>query len=358
MDPLFITVTPRLYSLANGEEINIRCLNDRLQGGNEWSEVRKRMQADDAYLFPDIMEVSADPSSSIIFLAVRNTEYMGSGITGFVVVNTSFISTRKAVAITWISVLSVFRKLNIGRLLLYHVEAFCRANGVELMEVMYTNCYTMLFRRYGFRVSKRPRIFRNKAAQKKVILYRVPPVPCCLSNGTVRIRYAIPEDKKQWIFCMLEACGYNFGGCDMLRCVLDAEFRISASEEKTGRIVGILSMDASGWVLFVSCVKEYRGQGLGSFMLFLAMEWLRLRGEKAVSLSPLNKQAMGFYRRWSFVVDKYARVKRRRDSEDHIILTREISPKDCYLPNKHLLEDFLSPTVEEICEGEQKDGEQ
>ncbi|ORC91225.1 putative N-acetyltransferase [Trypanosoma theileri] len=343
MDPLFISLPPRFYSLANGEEIKIRYLNDRLQRCSEWCEVRKRIQTDGAYLVPGIMEIAADPSSSIIFLAIRNMEYMGTGIIGFVVVNTSFILTRKVVGITWISVFGSFKNLHVGRSLLQHVEAFCRANRVELMEVMYSNNSTTLFSRFGFRVTTHPRIFRNKAEQKKIVLYRIPPVPCCLNSGAVRIRYAIPEDKKQWIFCMLEACGYNFGGCDMLHRVLDAQFRISACEEKTGRIVGTLSMDASGWILFIACVEEYRGRGLGSFLLFLAIEWLRLRGVKSVSLSPLNKQVIGFYRRWFFDVDKYARVKRKRNSEDHIILSREILLGESYLPDGHSLEEYLSP---------------
>ncbi|KEG10681.1 putative N-acetyltransferase [Trypanosoma grayi] len=343
MSGSFVSVPPRLFRLLGGESIIIRRLADRSISGVEWGEVRKQLLASNAQLVPGVFDVANDPSTSEIFLAIKDMNSAESRIIGFAVANTSFIPERRVVIVSWIYVQSRFRGLYVGRSLLQYVESFCRENDVKEMEAMRADDCTGLFKQYGFCSVCNSAVFKGKAMQKNVPRHCVAPVPPCVASGAVRLRYAKPEDKKQWTFCMLEACGYNFGGCDMVQRVLGGDLRISALDGKDSRIVAVLSMESSGWISFVSCVKEYRGKGLGSFLLSLAMEWLRRRGGNSVSLTPLNKGVIAFYRRWSFRVESAVGEKRRRSSDSHTILTRMLSPKESCLPDGYSLEDFLSP---------------
>ncbi|EKG05468.1 N-acetyltransferase, putative [Trypanosoma cruzi] len=341
----FVSVPPHLYHLATGEEITIRHVLERSVYSNERRKVRELLLSSGAHSIPGLLEVASDPSSSVIFIALKEDKYSERGFIGFVVVNTNFLAQQRVVAISWVYVLSRFRGINVGRSLLQHVEAFSRANCVDIIEAMLTDDCTKLFKRHGFRATSCPIVFKNKALQKRVVLHPVPSVPSCITSGALILRHARQESKKQWIFCVLEACGYNFGGCDLIRHIFAAEFRIEVVNEKDGRIVAILSMDSTGWIPIIACTKEYQGRGLGSFLLFFAMEWMRRQGGNSVSLSPLNKSVVHFYKRWSFRVLSKGSRKRGRCSDEHSVLIREIDPNGRYLPDGYSLEDFLSSST-------------
>ncbi|RNF14435.1 N-acetyltransferase [Trypanosoma conorhini] len=337
-----VSVPPRLYRLATGEEITIQPAIERGVHSRERSEVRKRLLASDAHLVPGVLEVASDPAASVIFIAVKEDARAEHGFLGFVVVNVSFLAQQRVVVIAWISVLSRFRGIHVGRSLLQHVEVFCRVNGVDLMEVMCTDGYTKLFRRHGFHSSASPVAFKKKGLQKRVVVHHLPPVPFCLSSGAVSVRYARQESRKQWVFLVLEACGYSLGGGELLRCICEAEFRIEAVAATTDRVVAIVAMDKQGWIPIITCVAEYRGRGLGSFLLFLAVEWMRRQGGRSVSLAPLNRRVVHFYKRWSFrPMTSTAGRKRRRSAHDCMLLERTIDTDAHYLPDGHSLEDFL-----------------
>ncbi|ESL09838.1 N-acetyltransferase [Trypanosoma rangeli SC58] len=353
-----VRVPPRFYQLATGGEITIKHAVERGIYIRERSKVRKRILASDAHLVPGVLEVVNDPASSVIFLAVKDDANAEDGFLGFVVVNTSFIAQQRIVVITWISVLSRFRGIHVGRSLLQHVEVFCRVNRVELMEVMCTNGYTKLFRRHGFLSSVSPVVFKKRALQKRVAVPSLPPVPFCVSGGAVYIRYARQESRKQWVLLALEACGYNLGEGELIRRIFDAEFRIEAVDAKEDRVVAILSMDMQGWIPLITCVAEYRGRGLGSFLLFVAMEWMRRQGGSSVSLAPLNSSVVHFYKRWAFQVPSVGGKKRRRGSRNSMILVRAIDANTHYISDGHSLEDFLSvSTPETPAAAQQPEGE-
>ncbi|RNF10409.1 N-acetyltransferase [Trypanosoma rangeli] len=354
----FVRVPSRFYQLATGDEITIKHAVERGTYMRERSKVRKRILASDAHLFPGVLEVVNDPASSVIFLAVKEDANAEHGFLGFVVVNTSFIVQQRIVVIAWISVLSRFRGIHVGRSLLQHVEVFCRVNGVELMEVMCTDGYTKLFRRHGFFTSVSPFAFKKKALQKRVVVPSLPRVPFCVSSGVVCIRYARQETRRKWVFLALEACGYSLGGGDLIRRIFDAEFRIEAVDAKEDRVVAILSMDRQGWIPLIACVTEYRGRGLGSFLLFMAMEWMRREGGSSVSLAPLNSSVVHFYKRWAFQASSVGGKKRRRGSRDSMVLVRAIDLNAHYIPDGHSLEDFLSvSTPETPAAAQQSEGE-
>ncbi|KAG8344662.1 putative Acetyltransferase (GNAT) family [Trypanosoma vivax] len=334
-----LSIPPRTYYTSNDESITVRQLRGRSPYSFEWKEVRKRISIE-AFFIPHAMQVASDPSMSVIFLAVGNAQPVGNAFLGFVVVNTLYISSG-VVAVSWISVLNHFRGQHIGRSLLCYVECFCRGNNVERIEVMDTSGYTKLFKRYGFRKTCSPLIFRHKALQKIVLVNSLPAVPQCISNGGVTVRYAVESDRRGWTLCLLEACSYIAGCADLVKNAFCCDFRVSVVDNSKNRVVAMVSMDTSGWIPLIACLEEYRGQGLGSFLMFMAMEWLRLRGGDSVTLTPLNERVLHFYKRWAFRVDKSSRAKRKRGADNGVVLTRKLLPMESYLPEGYVLEDFI-----------------
>ncbi|CBH14093.1 N-acetyltransferase, putative [Trypanosoma equiperdum] len=332
-------IPPHRYRTADGEQFTIRHIRNRTAYNSEWVEVRERLVSG-ASLLPQVLDVASDSSLSVIFIAVGSEESAETGIMGYVVVNMSFIAS-KTVSVAWISVLNRFRGRHVGRSLLHHVDSFCRANMINHIEAMRTDGLTNLFKKCGFRLSASPVIFKSKAQRKDVQLPSQPQVPYCITSGAVTLRCTTAEDRKGWSLCILEACSYLSGCTELVVNAFSADFRVSAVNSETKRIIGIVSIDSTGWIPLIACLQEYRGQGLGSFMMFIAMEWLRRQGGSEVTLSPLNASVVNFYKRWSFVVDKKSAGKRKRCDDGIPILVRRLSEGERFLPDGYELEDFV-----------------
>lgn len=120
--------------------------------------------------------------------------------------------------------------------------------------------------------------------------------PYVFRSGEVIVRPAVPADKKAWIHAVLSSCRHNMGGLEMVRETLEPEFRIVAERRATGEIVGLLCANADGWIPYVTSSIE----GLGCFLLFLGIEWLRLIGRAAASLSPSSPAVAKWYQQWGF----------------------------------------------------------
>ncbi|CCD14772.1 unnamed protein product [Trypanosoma congolense IL3000] len=295
---------------------------------------------------PQVRDVANDLSATVIFVAMGGKDFMNEGMIGYIILNVNFLAA-SVVAITWISVLSRFRGNHVGRSLLQHVESFCRANKVKYLEVMKTYDSTQLFRKQGFRSVSKPIAFISAAQRKTVVFSQYPPVPHCIADGSVILRYATPEDRKRWTCCILEACSYLSGCSELVVNAFSAEFRITAVSKETNRVVAIASMDSTGWIPLIACLQEYQGKGLGSFMMFIAMEWLRRQGGDTVTLTPLNNNVIKFYERWSFTVSSKSAGKRRRSSDDMPILVRKLMKSELYLPEGNTVEDFVQRPLPE-----------
>lgn len=175
--------------------------------------------------------------------------------------------------------------------------------------------------------------------------YSIPELPAVCAAGEVTFRLATPEHRRAWCALVLAACHYNLGGSDMMAVTLQAACRIvavKASDEHA--IVGLVAMQASGWVSFIACDDAHRDGGLGSFLLFLAMEWLRVRAGAAVSLTPLNKKVMSFYHRWGFCA--YPSIESRKKSASgcsaaEVVMERTLDRAVYLLPDGKPLSAFV-----------------
>lgn len=172
--------------------------------------------------------------------------------------------------------------------------------------------------------------------------YCIPDVPARFRSGEIYFRTAVTEDKKQWCALMLAACQYNMGGTSMLRLTLEAPCRIVAVRGCDEAVMGLVAMQRDGWIPFLVCHESVQHEGIGSFLLFLAMEWVRLRGGSSASLSPLNRGVMNFYRRWGFKeVDDGDRKHKPRQVWDSV-MERKIDPDVYLLPDGRVLKYFVT----------------
>lgn len=141
----------------------------------------------------------------------------------------------------------------------------------------------------------------STAVTQRWLDYDVPDTPALFRQRVIGFRHAAAEDRKRWRELLLMVCQYNMGGTDTLCSTWNAPCRIVAVRRSDAYLVGLIAMERHGWVNFLACDPDYQHQGIGSFLLFLGMEWLRVRGVTKTFLAPLNTQAANFYKRWGFV---------------------------------------------------------
>lgn len=173
----------------------------------------------------------------------------------------------------------------------------------------------------------------------------VPNLPPCVTSKEISFRMACAGDKKSWCSLLLGACNYNMGGPDMIRLTLEAACRIVAVRASDSAIVGLLAVQASGWVSFIACDPTVKGKGIGSFILFLGIEWLRVRKVAVVSLTPLNRAVMAFYQKWgfqAFPAEQAGNSRKKSLAVEDIVMERAIEPDLHLLPNGRPLSNYVS----------------
>ena len=186
---------------------------------------------------------------------------------------------------------------------------------------------------------------RRLVAFPHVDLNLRPSVPTCVASGDVRVRYTTHRDLREWKCIILAGCDYNLGGADMVSLTVSAECRIAAVDKESHLVGAVCVKDVQGWIPFITCAQSYRGMGLGSYLLFLAMEWVRCKGGHEVRLSPLTSRVINFYRKWGFTLRQTTKKQKRQRFEDCEYVMRRLLPtEDTLIPGGGTLEEVLAVT--------------
>lgn len=156
----------------------------------------------------------------------------------------------------------------------------------------------------------------------------LPCVPRDVLRGKVLLRVATAADRKEWSQLVLHSCSHNLGGREMVSATWDAEFRAFAVDAASGRVVGLVSAGRSGWVPYLTSFG-CEGQGLGAFLLFVGLEWLRLCGVRRASLSPSDRSLLPWYTRWGFAFSRHVGV---HDNVSDLVMSRRIDALQPLLP--------------------------
>lgn len=131
-----------------------------------------------------------------------------------------------------------------------------------------------------------------------VILF-APAPPTQVLHRTITLRVAQKDDRKLWNQLILASSQHNMGGAEMLTVTWDAPLKVVAVED--GAIVGLVCMSREGWIPYITSHGAPHS-GLGSFLLFVAMEWFRLTSGHTVGLSPSDEKVREWYAGWGFSV--------------------------------------------------------
>ena len=286
----------------------------------------------DVGLLPVDMLRFAVSDKCVVFAA----ELDKTGIAGFIVVNQSKLD-QGATGIVWVSVTFCQRGRHIGRTLVSHAVRYSAMIGASTIEVTRGNA-TRMFTRMKFVSPLQETIV--VVTRKLALCLKLPKpnelcpcVPQGVAGGEIKFRRAESKDKRSCSELVLETSRYKIGAGNSLREILGAEFQVVAEDLHFG-IVGFVAVQANGWVDFVAVSPKLQNRGLGSFLLFLALEWLRCRGQIYARLSPLNCRAGEFYRRWNFEVEKSCRSSGQ-------VMCRRLDLHVPLLGSKKSLSDFL-----------------
>ncbi|CCW64210.1 unnamed protein product [Phytomonas sp. EM1] len=179
----------------------------------------------------------------------------------------------------------------------------------------------------------------------KYFNYYLPEQPPVYNSKEIYFRMATSDDRKQWSSLVVASCRGNIAGIEMQLTTLEAPCRIVAVRACDKALVGLVAMQTKGWISFIACDVDYRHNGLGSFLLFLALEWLRVRQGTSASLTPIDRSVMNFYYKWGFQAypaegSRTRRLKKKLDPSN-IVMERKIDADVCLLPNGRPLKYYL-----------------
>jgi hypothetical protein len=157
-----------------------------------------------------------------------------------------------------------------------------------------------------------------------------PTVPIKVLKGHIRIRTARHEDRKQWNQLILQSSSHNIGGSEMLTVTWNAALRLVAVND-SGLLVGVVCMSLEGWIPYITSHGAPHS-GLGSFLLFIAMEWFRLTVGHTVGLSPSDEAVAAWYAGWGFELIPTPRLVAITDQvmRRHIDLYTPLLPASIY----------------------------
>lgn len=135
-------------------------------------------------------------------------------------------------------------------------------------------------------------------------------VPDAFESGEVQFRTPQSQDNREWESLILGACEWCVGGIEVLDQARNAAFRCVAVEAATDVVIGVICMNERGWIPFLAVQPNRQNGGIGSFLLTLSLEWLRLKARSSrlqnaqASLSPLTQRNIPFYLRHGFQQDR------------------------------------------------------
>lgn len=182
-----------------------------------------------------------------------------------------------------------------------------------------------------------------------------PTVPLSIIRKDIVLRLANSDDRREWSALILSSCGHNLGGSEMLRVAWDATLKVVAVDASNS-IVGLVSMTSDGWIPYVTSWGAPHA-GLGSFLVFVAMEWFRLTHGHTVGLSPSNNVVRMWYEEWGFEV--FPNLSRSRLDPSELIMRRHIArripllpqPLSYFLPNIEIAGHPREPRECVLCMG-------
>lgn len=201
-----------------------------------------------------------------------------------------------------------------------------------------------------------PNIYRYEVPHttpQSTVLF-APTVPVKVLNGQICIRTARNDDRKQWNQLILMSSLHNMGGSEMLSVTWSAALKLVAVND-AGTIVGLVCMSSEGWIPYITS-EGAPHSGLGSFLLFVAMEWFRLTLGHTVGLSPSDEAVGAWYAGWGFEllatttrVPITDQIMRR-----HVDLYVPLLPASIYqyVPDLQLTETARRPITCVICAGQ------
>lgn len=236
--------------------------------------------------------------------------------------------TRDAAVLLWVSVEFKRRGNGVGRILVSEFERCCRMMHFTVAQAP-RPVDTRLLRHCGYR-AKRGSMLRKQlhakpgkradaaplakreaspavplSVQEELLCPKyekagAPDPPAAFTSGEIIFRALGKDDRRVCQHVALSACKFNLGGYDTVTSALGAAYLLVAARASDDRVVAFVSLEMSGWLPLLVCEPAYQGKGIGSFLLFLAMEWARRRDIPSISLVPLDMQAEEFYSRWGF----------------------------------------------------------
>jgi GNAT superfamily N-acetyltransferase len=312
---------------------------------------------------------------------------------------------RGRLGVQWVTIVPKYRNAGIATAMLrYCIEQAAPALGCEMLEAPLAALRETVFVRQGF--------IRNSGRESDVaaMLYHravlAPSAPWALRAHVplvVLMRYATivridaGDSGRRRTFSKLVAStsNYAFGGLLGISAVMDAAFIVAVEvfARESGELLGCarghdaglsvegahrtmiggIAVQSDGWVSYVFCESAYGGGGIGSFLVFIALEWYRgemqcrhrvdggtlkiprldrdkgsacVNGKRSrknpndsvgdiLSLKPLTPRLVPLYTRWGFSV--IAPPTTRREAP---LLGRRVHPRDVYI-DPDVVSEFL-----------------
>jgi ribosomal protein S18 acetylase RimI-like enzyme len=92
-------------------------------------------------------------------------------------------------------------------------------------------------------------------------------------------------------------------GIDVAPCLVHPELTCVATYRRL--VVGCALLSPEGYLSYVAVAPQWRGYGIGSRLVFLALEQLDRSVDVTLHVSPTNTGAVVMYQRLGFKIDKW-----------------------------------------------------
>ena len=298
---------------------------------SDLSKVRELLQCDFG-LLPDLYRLAT--SSADVIVAESCCGVIAMAILMKLKAHDSYPSI---ISVPWISVDLRFRRRGVASALIRYIKGLCERSGINRIDAAKNPCSRNRFlTKEGFRPGRKSPAFHDgffstwhSQLDWLPLTTRPKFIPLDVLRGHVRIRPARDTDKNSWKMLVLQACELKVDH-DVMHSTYTADLRLVAERVSDGQVVGIVAANV-GWVIMLGCEPGSRNCGLGSLLLFCALDWSFSKssnsdGSSHVSLTPLTARAQRYYEKWGFIEEKGAK------KDGYVTMRIELS-KDNILPH-------------------------
>lgn len=280
----------------------------------ELEDFKGVMYADGCGLEDEIMDRVRKPEGKLVVAEV------GGAVVGYMALSAFRdvgVAGNHVLVILWVSVRFRFRGNGIATSLVESAQRIGPLNRCVVVDVQ-KDVPGSMFKRLGFRS---PTVSAHSVYHKGGFLRwwcptenllgpcdGVPPPPCVVDRE-VLLRFSVPSDEQNVESFAWVASKHELDS-DEQKAISRSSFCVIAHRPGDPDVLGLVAANNDGRINFVGCAVELRKQGLGTFLLFLGLDYIRSKGHHRAVLSPLKGKG-NYYLKRGFIQERGG--KRRRN---------------------------------------------